>query len=142
MRDNDPLSQFNFILQIDGLDSAGFTEVGGMNTESDIIEYREGNELATMRKLPGLVKYGNVTLKRGQTINRDLWNWRKTTLDGTTERKNCSITLLDEARQPAVRWNLYEVFVKKMEFPAMKSSANEAAIETVELVCERVEMAE
>ncbi|AXQ96267.1 phage tail protein (plasmid) [Cereibacter azotoformans] len=139
---NDPLSQFNFILQIDGLDSAGFTEVGGMNTESDIIEYREGNELATMRKLPGLVKYGNITLKRGQTVNRDLWEWRKTTLDGATQRKNCSITLLDEARQPAVRWNIYEAFVKKLEWPAMKSSANEAAIETVELVCERVELAE
>ncbi|ULB12656.1 phage tail protein (plasmid) [Cereibacter azotoformans] len=139
---NDPLSQFNFILQIDGLDSAGFTEVGGMNTESDIIEYREGNELATMRKLPGLVKYGNITLKRGQTVNRDLWEWRKTTLDGATLRKNCSITLLNEARQPAVRWNIYEAFVKKLEWPAMKSSANEAAIETVELVCERVELAE
>lgn len=139
---NDPLAQFNFILQIDGIQSAGFTEISGLNTESDVIEYREGNELPFMRKLPGLIKFGNITLKRGYTLNRELWEWRKTTLDGVTLRKNCSITLLDEARQPAVRWNIYDAFIVKLEFPTLNASANEAAVETVELVCERIELAE
>ena len=139
---NDPLSQFNFILQIDGLQSAGFTEISGLSTESDVIEYREGNELPSMRKLPGLIKYGNITLKRGYTLNRELWEWRKTTLDGMTLRKNCSISLLDEARQPVVRWNIYEAFITKLEFPALNASTNEAAIESVELVCERIELAD
>lgn len=138
---NDPLSQFNFILQIDGIQSAGFTEVSGLSTESDIIEYREGHDQPYMRKLPGLIKFGDITLKRGYTLNRELWTWRKSTLDGLTERKNCSVTLLDEARQPAVRWNIYDAFVKKLEFPSLNASTNEAAVETVELVCERIELA-
>lgn len=135
---NDPYGQFNFILEIEGLQAAGFSEVGGISSESDIIEYREGSEPARMRKLPALFKFGNITLKRGFTQSRELWEWRKTTLDGVTERKQGAIILLDEARAPQLRWEFSEGWVSKYEGPALKSTANESAIESIEIVVEDV----
>ena len=66
----DPYAQYNFLVEIDGITRAGFTEVGGLDTEQDIIEYREGGDTATKRKLPGLRKYSNITLKRGFTADK------------------------------------------------------------------------
>lgn len=140
MARNDPYAQYNFILEIEGVDAAGFTEVGGLTMEQDIIEYREGSDTATVRKMPGLRKFGNITLKRGYTANRSLWEWRKTTIDGLTERKSGAIILLDEARQPALRWEFREGWVSKYEGPALKSTANEAAMESIEIAVEHVEL--
>ncbi len=138
MARNDPYAQYNFILEIEGTTVAGFAEVGGLSMEQDIIEYREGSDTATMRKLPGLRKHGNISLKRGYTQNRELWNWRKTTIDGVTERKSGAVILRDEAGQPALRWEFREGWVSKYEGPALKASANEAAMESIEIAVEDV----
>lgn len=140
----DPFAQFNFIISIDGLTDAvaGFTEVAGMNAESDIVEYREGSDPATMRKLPGLRKFGNITLKRGFTDNRELWLWRKATLDGKTERKNGSIVLRNEEGKDVLRWNFQNGWISKYEGPALNAKTNEAAIESIEIVHEGLELAE
>jgi phage tail-like protein len=106
--------------------------------EQDIIEYREGSDTATVRKLPGLRKYGNISLKRGYTQNRELWEWRKTTIDGLTERKSGAVILRDEAGEPALRWEFREGWVSKYEGPALKAAANEAAMESVEIAVEDV----
>ncbi len=137
---NDPYAQFNFIVELDGIDVAGFTEIGGIASESDIIEYREGADQATARKLPGLLTYSNITLKKGYTTNTELWDWRKTTLDGMTERKGGAIILLDEARQPVLRWNFVSGWVSKYEGPGLNSTTNEAAIEAIEISHEGVEL--
>jgi phage tail-like protein len=139
---NDPYSQFNFLLEIEGTTAAGFTEVGGLAAESDIIEYREGSDPARMRKLPATFKFTNITLKRGLTKNLELWQWRKTTLDGVTERKQGAIILLDEAREPVLRWEFFEAWVSKYEGPALNSTANEVAIESLELAVEYWERVE
>ena len=136
----DPYAQYNFLVEIDGVSAAGFTEVGGLTTEQDIIEYREGSETATVRKLPGLRKYSNITLKRGFTQNKELWEWRKTSIDGATERKAGSIILLDEARNEALRWNFSEGWISKWEGPALNSTANEASIESLEIAVEGIEL--
>ncbi len=138
----DPYAQYNFLVELDGVARAGFTEVGGLTTESDIIEYREGSEQATVRKLPGLMKYSNITLKRGFTQDKELWTWRKTTLDGETERRSGAIILLDEARQEVLRWNFREGWISKWEGPALNSTANEIAIESLEIVHEGLELVE
>jgi phage tail-like protein len=138
MARNDPYAQYNFILEIDGLTVAGFAEVGGLTMEQDIIEYREGSDTATVRKLPGLRKYGNITLKRGYTQNRELWEWRKTTIDGVTERKAGAVILRDEAGEPQLRWEFREGWISKYEGPALKATANEAAVESVEIAVEDV----
>src|SRR6478672_9003402 len=98
---NDPYAAFNFLIEIAGVTQAGFSECSGLNTETDPIEYRNGNEDITVRKLPGLKKFGNITLKRGFTASKDLWDWRKKVLDGKTERQSGSIVLQNEARQEA-----------------------------------------
>ncbi len=138
MARNDPYAQYNFILEVDGLTVAGFAEVGGLTMEQDIIEYREGSDTATVRKLPGLRKYGNITLKRGYTQNRELWEWRKTTIDGVTERKAGAVILRDEAGEPRLRWEFREGWISKYEGPALKATANEAAMESIEIAVEDV----
>jgi phage tail-like protein len=139
---NDPYAQFNFLVEVEDVTLGGFTEVSGLNAESDIIEYREGSDLARMRKLPALLKFGNITLKRGYTQNRGLWEWRKTTLDGATERHNGAIVLLDESRAPRLRWEFFEAWISKYEGPALNAATNEAAIESIELAVENVQLAE
>src|SRR5262245_45781501 len=95
----DPYGQFNFLVEIDGVIQAGFSEVSGLSTDTNIIEYREGNEQqGTTRKLPGLMKYANIVMKRGYTANRALWDWRKKVIEGQTKRTSGAIILLDEAR--------------------------------------------
>lgn len=138
----DPYAQYNFRVEIDGVTCAAFTEVGGLTTEQDVIEYREGNESATVRKLPGLRKYSNITLKRGFTKDRELWEWRKTTINGATKRRTGSIVLQDEGREEALRWNFYEGWICKWEGPALNSTTNEAAIESLEICHEGLELAE
>src|SRR5690606_29686187 len=113
----DPFAQFNFLVEIDGVTRAGFTECSGLTTEQDVIEYREGSETQRVRKLPGLRKYSNIVLKRGLTKDTELWEWRRATIDGATERRNGSIVLLDESRQAALRWNFYAGWVSKYEGP-------------------------
>jgi len=139
---NDPYAQFNFLVMLDGVASAGFTELSGMNTESDIVEYREGNFVGGVHKQPGLLKFGNLTLKRGYTLNQDLWLWRKSTLEGVTERRNGAIVLLDEAREPKLRWEFFEAWVSKYEGPALNATTSEAAIESIELAFENLQLAE
>jgi len=137
-----PILQYHFLLVLDGTSDAvaGFTEVSGINMETDVVEYREGSDTATVRKLPGLRKYGNITLKRGYTTNTELWDWRKTVIDGATERKSGAIVLLNEAREPALRWEFSEAWVSKYEGPALNATANEAAVESIEIAVEDVRL--
>jgi phage tail-like protein len=137
---DDPFSAFNFLVEIGNI-KAGFSEASGLNMETDAIEYRNGNEDITVRKLPGLKKWGNITLKRGFTKDNALWLWRKTVLDGKTERRSGTITLLNEARQPAMRWNFHEAWARKLDGPSLNGKTNEVAIETLEIVVEFLEWA-
>jgi phage tail-like protein len=138
MARKDPYAQYNFVLEIEGTNVAGFAEVGGLTMEQDIIEYREGADTATVRKLPGLRKFGNISLKRGYTANRELWEWRKSTIDGITQRKSGAVILRDEAGEPALRWEFREGWISKYEGPALKATANEAAMESIEIAVEDV----
>ncbi|HEX3151509.1 MAG TPA: phage tail protein [Gemmataceae bacterium] len=139
---NDPYGQFNFLVEIDGIVVAGFSEVSGLTTDTNIIEYREGSEkVGTVRKLPGLMKYNNIILKRGWTADTKLWIWRKKVIDGTTQRLSGTITLLDEARAPALRWNFTAGWPSKWEGPALNAKTSEVAIETMEIAHEGLELA-
>jgi phage tail-like protein len=115
---------------------AGFSECSGLTMETDPVEYRNGNEDITVRKLPGLKKFGNITFKRGFTKDGKLWEWRKKVLDGKTERTSGSITLLNEAREASVRWTFTEAWPRKLDGPTFNAKNNEVAIETLEIVVE------
>ena len=130
---------FNFLVESGGLLTAGFNECTGLNQETDPIEYRNGNEDITVRKLPGLKKYGNITLKRGVIADvQDFLDWRKTVEDGDIDRREISILLLDEKRQEKVRYNLTNAWPCKWTGPELKAGANEIAVEAVELCVEGV----
>jgi phage tail-like protein len=105
-----PYSAFNFIVEIDGEQIAAFQEVSGLDGENTPIEYREGADpMNTVRKLPGIEKYPNVTLKRGITGSTVLWDWRKLVRDGAASFppvKNVSIVLQNEQHQEVLRWSL------------------------------------
>jgi phage tail-like protein len=137
---HDPLTSFNFIVRVENM-RAGFSEIGGLSTETDIIEYREGDEHIRSRKIPGKRKYTNISLKRGYTPDgKDLWNWRKTVMDGKTQRKGGTITLLDEARNPALVWEFSEGWPSKWAGPAMNAKNNDVAIEELEICVEGLEL--
>ena len=137
----DPYAGFNFKLEIEGITVAGFSEVTGLNQESNVIDYREGQEGITPRKLPGLNKFGNITLKRGISTDTSVYTWRKTVTDGDIERKNASIVLHNEKHDEVVRWNLVNAWPSKYVGPDLKANANEVAIESIELTHEGVERA-
>ena len=84
---HDPFAAYNFIVAIDGIATAGFSEVSGLVVEIEAVDYREGNDpTGAVRKLPGRVKYSNITLKRGSTADLSLWQWVKSVLDGQVIR--------------------------------------------------------
>jgi phage tail-like protein len=139
-RDN-PYLNFNFIVDIGAGDELGFSEAEVPSGEIEVIEYREGaDRVNTARKLPGLAKYPNVTLKRGITGSTDLFEWWKSVRDGQVVRRNVTITLLDEQRQAVYRWLLRSAWPVKIEGPTLNASGNEVAIETLELAHEGLEI--
>jgi phage tail-like protein len=139
---NDPFGAFNFLVEIDGVTTTSFSEVSGLDAEIEPIEYRTGDEDTTVRKIPGLRKYSNITLKRGFTPDLSLWNWMKQGLGGKVMRANMSITLLDGARQPVLRWNVREAWPCKWEGPDLNAKGNDIAIETLEICHEGIELVE
>ncbi|OLZ71977.1 phage tail protein [Streptomyces sp. IMTB 2501] len=132
---------FTFTLEIDGLSgSHGFSECSGANTEQDVIEYREGNMDSSVIKLPGLKKFGDITLKRGFTTNRELWDWRRNVLEGTVTRRSGRITFNDEAGKPTVRWKFTNAWPKQYTAPSLSGTSTEVAVEELVLVVETFEL--
>ena len=136
---DDPYKAFNFIVEIDGIARAGFSEVSGLESETTVIEYRVGGERNAVRELPGLTKYANIVLRRGVTQDAELSNWRKTVEDGQVDRRNGSIILRDDDGNDVVRWNFFNGWISKWQGPALHASKNEVAIETIEIAHEGLE---
>ena len=137
----DPYRNFNFLVEIDGITQAGFSDVTGFDITVEPIEYREGGQVTSARKIPGMAKYGNITLKRGITDSAELYEWLRQVATGVIERRNGSIILLDLDGQEKLRWNFFEAWPTKWDGPDFSAKGNEVAIETLELVVERVERA-
>lgn len=137
----DPYRGYNFRIEIDGIDRGGFREASGLDSTQDPVEYREGTEGLTPRKLPGLNKYSNISLKWGTTEDAELWDWRKKNMDGQIERKNGSIILMDDTGEEKVRWNFREGWPTKWTGPSFNATSNDVAIETLEIAHEGVEKA-
>ena len=132
---DDPYKSFNFLVEIDGIARAAFSEVSGLESETTVVEYRTGSDFGT-RKLPGLTKYANIVLRRGITQDRDLWDWRQSVVDGNVQRKNGRIILLDDDRTEVLRWNFREGWPCKWQGPALNAKSSEVAIELLEIAHE------
>jgi len=134
----DPYRTYHFIVEIDGITRAGFRECFGLDSTQEPIDYREGNEGLTARRLPGLVKYSNIVLKAGITDDAQLWDWRKKAIDGKVELKNGSIILLNDAGEEKLRWNFVNGWPTRWAGPTFNATSNEVAIEALEIVHEGV----
>ena len=142
----DPYRNFNFLVEVDGITQASFQEcTGGFSSEIDVTEYREGgyslDHGSTARKLPGMTKYSNITLKWGITDSKDLFEWHKNISKGKIERKNGSIVLLNEAGEEKIRWNFFNGFPSKWTGPDLNAKSSDVAIETLEIAHEGIERA-
>jgi phage tail-like protein len=137
----EPYGSYNFLVEIDGITRAAFRECSGFDSTIAVIEYREGGENTTVRKLPGMTTYSNITLQRGVTDDMDLYQWHRQAIQGNVERKNGSIVLLDRSGQEVARWNFVRAWPTKWTGPSLNAEGTEVAIDSFELAHEGVERA-
>jgi phage tail-like protein len=134
---NYPLPVFHFKVEWGG-QNVGFSEASGLTQEVQLIEYRDGNspDYSTI-KMPGLHKYNNITLKRGISKgDNDFFKWLNTVKLNTIERRNLTISLLNEEHEAVMVWKAVNAFPVKVEGPGLKASGNEVAIESIEIAHE------
>lgn len=139
----DPLRNFRYRLEIDNILQAGFAEVAIGALSNEPIEYREGDEVrTTVRKLNGLTKYENVTLKWGITDSTELADWHQLVVDGTTPlddaRRSVIIRLQDEAGQDKAAWELTKAWPCKYDPTDLDGKGNGIAIDALDLCHEGI----
>jgi phage tail-like protein len=138
----DPLRNFRYRLEIDGIVQAGFSEVAIGDASNDPIEYREGNELTTVRKLKGLNKYANITLKWGLTDSIELSNWHRMVVDDATQlaaaRKTVVIRIQDDSGTDKAAYEITRAWPTKYNPTDLNGKGNEVAIESLELANEGI----
>jgi phage tail-like protein len=140
----DPLRNFRFRLEIDGIQTAGFSEVSILETTTDAIDYREGTDPTHVRKLTGLTKYGNITLKRGALAGAhalDLYEWHASVVAGNVQaiRRQVAIIVIGEYGSDQARFVVSEAWPVKYVAGALNAKANEVLIEELELVNEGIQ---
>jgi phage tail-like protein len=139
-RDTDPLVGFNFALELQGSITGYFTECSGIGSEHEIVEHKvvtdKGQEL--VQKIPGRLKWGDVTLKRGITADMQIWDWRAMVEKGEIgkSRKTCSVIMFDRNYKEIARWNFENAWPSKVSGPSVKSDSNEFGVEEITLVHE------
>ena len=138
---------YNFLLEVQGIINdnkiivGGFKSLSGMDSETEIVEFKQGND-TVVRKKPGRTTYANIVLERGYTATDDLWQWRQNIENGKIDRRSGSVIILDQDGQTEVaRYNFYEGWPCKWYVPDMDSDKSGMAIEKIEIAVEKVERA-
>lgn len=135
----DPIRNINFLIELDGIAQGSFSECSGLETSTEVIDYREGGDNTTVRKLPGKTTYSDITLKAGMTASQELWKWRQEVIEGKVPfpRKNGSIVVFDLANKVEVaRWNFINAWPTKWDGGSFNAKGNEVAVETLVLAHE------
>ncbi len=132
-----PIVKFHFQVEWGGT-KIGFTEVSGLDVESEVVEYREGASKEYSKiKMPGMQKYSNITLKRGTfATDNEYYEWWNTVSLNKIERRDITISLLNEEHEPVVIWKVKNAWPSKVQSTDLKAEGNEVAIETMEIVHE------
>ncbi len=132
---------FRFYVEIQGILRAEFLECGGLTMEREVKEYEEGGVNDFVHKMPGRMKYSNITLKRGITYDRGLWNWFRVGMyDGNVKRVNMSVILGNAEGRKAKQWDVYEAFPVKWSGADLSTSTLEVAAETLEIAHHGLEL--
>ena len=141
--EEDPLVSFNFAVEVQGELTGFFTEVSGLGSETEIVESKvvtpSGQQV--VKKIPGRLKWDDITLKRGITSNLDIWEWRKQVEQGQVEgaRRNGSIVMYNQEGSEIARWNFENAWPSKVSGPQPKADSNEIGVEEMILVHEFIE---
>lgn len=136
-----PLPKFYFSVDLGtGMENAVFQEVSGLETETQAIEYRHGNsKLFSTLKMPGIVKSGNVSLKKGIFVkDTAFWDWYATIKMNVIKRNTITIQLLDQEGKATMTWTLQNAWPTKISATDLKSDGNEVAVETLEIAHEKL----
>lgn len=138
----DPLLGFNFALELEGKMAGYFTECSGIGSENEIVEHKvvdkSGREI--IRKIPGRLKWQDVTLKRGITSDMQIWQWRDKVVNGkmSDARTNATITMLNRSYEPVATWHLTNAWPSKVSGPQLKADDNNFGVEEVTIVHEGI----
>jgi phage tail-like protein len=129
----DPYLGFRFLVEIQGMIVAGFTEVSGLQAEIETFEYREGGLNDYAHQLPGPVRYPNLVLRRGLTDFDNLWSWHRDVTRGKVRRRNGSVILAGDLGHLLWRWNFRGAYPVRWVGPELRAEAATVAVETLEL---------
>jgi phage tail-like protein len=133
MANRDPLVGFHYAIEVQGIVTGYFTECSGIGSEHELIEHKVVDEKGreSIHKVPGRLKWQDITLKRGITNNMDIWDWRDEVVQGKVDdaRRNGSIVMFNQALDEVARWNFESAWPLKVTGPSMKSDSNEFGIE-------------
>ncbi len=140
MADKDPLVSAFFTIDFGGEVQGAFRECTGLGSENEVVEYKASGDKGkfVMKKVPGRMKWNNITLKRGITDAMDLWKWRKKVEEGKVDeaRKNGSIIMYDQKNSPVARWDFTAAWPSKLTGPTANATNNEVGIEEIEITHE------
>lgn len=138
----DPMVGAHFEISV-GAITGYFTEVSGLGSESEVVEHKiiaKGAKESMIRKIPGRLKWGDITLKRGITKNLDFYNWRKQVEQGHVEaaRLDGTIIMYDQTMTPVAEWTFTKGWPSKISGPSLKSDDNSIGVEEVVIVHEGI----
>lgn len=137
----DPYFGYNFAVELDGITRMGFKGCTGLDSSTTSTKYREGTDTSlAQRELPSLLSHSAITLTRGITDDRALWDWRNDIAQGKGTRHDISIVLRNDTGEEKIRWNLKNAFPTKWSGPSFDATADAVAIETLELTHEGVDV--
>jgi phage tail-like protein len=136
-----PMPKFRFEADLGAeLQGVAFQEISGMEAENQVIEYRKSNSpLFSTEKMPGIVKYGNIIMRRAVFVNdNSFWNWHQEIQMNTVKRRTIVIKLLDGTGAVTMQWTLHNAWPTKITSTNLKSEANEVAVDTIEIAHEQL----
>src|SRR3989344_1586831 len=134
----DPIGNYNFRVEIDGVDAGHFSSVDGLSIEQEVIEYQNVDDPLT-RKRPGRVKYGDITLKRALTEDSAFLDWITASQRGEKQTKSCSLTIEDKKGDEVRRYNFFECFPTSWKMGSLDGKGNDVLTEEVVIVIEQFE---
>ncbi|HMO54719.1 MAG TPA: phage tail protein [Tepidiformaceae bacterium] len=142
-REGDPLVTFHFLLDLSGKAQGLFTEISGLGSETEVVETKvtdsKGRDF--IKKVPGRLKFTDVTLKRGVTKEMDFWKWRQMVVEGKASdaRTNCTITMLSTDLEPVAQWNLQNAWPSKISGPQAQAESSTFGMEELTITYEFLE---
>jgi phage tail-like protein len=143
MANTDPTVSAWFGVEFQGQVVGAFRECAGMGSEQEVVEYKASGPKGEyiIKKVPGRMKWNNMTLKRGITDAMDMWKWRKLVEQGKVDeaRKNGSIVMFNQEGKEVARWNFVNAWPSKLTGPAADATKNEVGIEELEITVEGYE---